>query len=157
MVQIIPDGPANSLDKTQRIRGMWENVAAVMPLVLAFVAGCILAQLGWSLAAQDANALGAPTFRFMMLAGIEILVAAAAFGGAMFASGKSQPMPANFKSCAVAFVSGALTLTVAGAPYSLVPRIVPGEAQLLILIAAAALVSAFLGALVGAAFRAPAG
>jgi hypothetical protein len=127
----------------------------VMPLVLAFIVGCILAQLGWSLAAQDANALGAPTFRFLMLAGIEILVASAAFAGALFASARTQPVAANVMSCAVAFVAGALTLTVAGAPYSLVPRIVPGEAQLLILIVAAALVSAFLGALVGAAFRAP--
>jgi hypothetical protein len=126
----------------------------VMPFVLAFIVGCILAQLGWSLAAQDANALGAPTFRFMMLAGIEILAASAAFAGALFASARTQPVAANVKSCAVSFVAGALTLTVAGAPYSLVPRIVPGEAQLLILIVAAALVSAFLGALVGAAFRA---
>ena len=134
---------------------MCENGGPLMYLALAFVAGCILAQVGWSLAAQDANALGAPTFRFMMLAGIEILVAAGAFALALFGVAKSQRVPADAKSGAVAFVSGALTLTVAGAPYSLVPRIVQGEAQLIILIVAAALVSAFLGALVGAAFRQP--
>jgi len=132
-----------------------ENDGPLMFLALAFVAGCILAQVSWSLAAQDANALGAPTFRFMMLAGIEILVAAGAFALALFGVAKSQRVPADAKSCAVAFISGALTLTVAGAPYSLVPRIVQGEAQLAILIVAAALVSAFLGALVGAAFRQP--
>ena len=134
---------------------MCENDGPLMFLALAFVAGCILAQVSWSLAAQDANALGAPTFRFMMLAGIEILVAAGAFTLALFGVAKAQRVPAEPKSCAVAFVSGALTLTVAGAPYSLVPRIVQGEAQLAILIVAAALVSAFLGALVGAAFRQP--
>lgn len=126
-----------------------------MYLVLAFVAGCIFAQVGWSLAAQDANALGAPTFRFMLLAGIEILVAAGTFAWALFGVAKSRRVPADAKSCGVAFFSGVLTLTVAGAPYSLVPRIVQGEAYLLILIAAAAVVSAFLGALVGAAFRQP--
>lgn len=127
-----------------------------MPLVLAFILGCILAQLGWSLAARDAQALGAPAFRFMMLAGIEILVAAVAFAGALFAGAKSRPCVVSAKSVGVAFFSGALTLTVAGTPYSLVPRLVQGEAQYVILIAAAVLVSAFLGTLVGAAFRAPA-
>ena len=124
-----------------------------MPLIAAFAVGCILAQLGWSLAAGDASALGAPTFRFMMLAGIEILVAGIAFGGGLWAGAKSHDFSVGVKACAVAFFSGVLTLTVAGAPYSLVPRIVQGEAQLVILIIAAAAVSAFLGALVGAAFR----
>ncbi|HUP96328.1 MAG TPA: hypothetical protein VM073_00220 [Usitatibacter sp.] len=126
-----------------------------MFLVVAFIAGCIAAQLGWSLLAADAAALGAPTFRFMMLAAIEIVVAAVAFTGAMFAAARSSEVMVDAKSCAVAFFAGALTLTVAGAPYSLVPRIVQGEAQLVILIGVAAVVSAFLGALVGAAFRAP--
>lgn len=124
-----------------------------MPLIAAFTVGCILAQLGWSLAAGESNALGAPTFRFMMLAGVEILVAAIAFGGGLFAGAKSQDFAVGAKPCAVAFFSGVLTLTVAGAPYSLVPRLAQGEAQLVILIIAAAVVSAFLGALVGAAFR----
>ena len=124
-----------------------------MPLIAAFAVGCILAQLGWSLAAGDSSALGAPTFRFMMLAGIEILVAGIAFGGGIFAGAKSQDFAVGAKACAVAFFSGVLTLTVAGAPYSLVPRLAQGEAQLVILIVAAAVVSAFLGALVGAAFR----
>ena len=127
--------------------------APPMPLIAAFAVGCILAQLGWSLAAGDASALGAPTFRFMMLAGIEILVAGIAFGGGLWAGAKSQEYSVGVKACGVAFFSGVLTLTVAGAPYSLVPRLVQGEAQLVILILAAAVVSAFLGALVGAAFR----
>ena len=68
---------------------------------------------------------------------------------------RAHRLVVDARSCSVAFFAGALTLTVAGAPYSLVPRIVQGEAQLVILIGVAAIVSAFLGALVGAAFRAP--
>lgn len=126
-----------------------------MPLVVAFIVGCILAQLGWSLAARDSQALGAPAFRFMMLAGIEIVLAAVAFASALFAGANARPVMVSAKSAGVAFFSGVLTLTVAGTPYSLVPRLVQGEAQYVILIAAAVLVSAFLGALVGAAFRPP--
>jgi hypothetical protein len=124
-----------------------------MPLIAAFAVGCILAQLGWSLAAGDAAAFGAPAFRFIMLACIEIVVATVAFGGGLFAGAKGRDFAAGAKACAVAFFSGVLTLTVAGAPYSLVPRLAQGEAQLVILIVAGAFVSAFLGALVGAAFR----
>jgi hypothetical protein len=127
--------------------------APIMVLVSAFALGCILAQLGWSLAANDASALGESTFRFLLLAAIEIVIAAAAFGGGMVAGSKSFPVLTSAKSVPVAFFSGVLTLTVAGAPYSLVPRLVTGEAQMVILIIAAAVVSAFLGALVGAAFR----
>ena len=127
--------------------------APIMVLVSAFALGCILAQLGWSLAANDASALGESTFRFLLLAAIEIVIAAAAFGGGMIVGAKSSPVLMSVKSVPVAFFSGVLTLTVAGAPYSLVPRLVTGEAQMVILIIAAAVVSAFLGALVGAAFR----
>ena len=126
-----------------------------MPVVAAFILGCIIAQGSWSLLASDASALGAPTFRFLLLAAIEILVATVAFAGAMFAAVRAHQLAVDARSCGVAFFAGGLTLTVAGAPYSLVPRIVQGEAQLVILIGVAAIVSAFLGALVGAAFRAP--
>lgn len=127
--------------------------APAMVLVTAFALGCIFAQLGWTLAANDASALGESTFRFLLLAAIEIVIAAAAFGGGMAAGAKSFPVQMGAKSLPVAFFSGVLTLTVAGAPYSLVPRLVTGDAQMVILIIAAAVVSAFLGALVGAAFR----
>jgi len=137
-------------------RGFASYNGPPMPVAAAFILGCIVAQASWSLLAGDSSALGAPTFRFLMLAAIEIVVAAVAFTGAMFASVRAHDLVVNVKSCAVAFFAGALTLTVAGAPYSLVPRIVPGEAQLAILIGVAAIVSAFLGALVGAAFRTPA-
>ena len=124
-----------------------------MFLALAFIAGSIVAQVTWSLLSVDSSALGAPTFRFAMLASIEIVLATVAFTAALFASARGSLSPPTAKSCAVAFFAGALTLTVAGAPYSLVPRIVQGEAQYVILIGAAAIVSAFLGALVGSAFR----
>jgi len=124
-----------------------------MPLIAAFAVGCILAQIGWSLAAGDVSVLGNSTFRFAMLACIEIVVALAAFAGGLSAGSRGDPDALGIKSVGVAFFSGVLTLTVAGAPYSLVPRLVPGDAQHFILIVAAALVSAFLGALCGAAFR----
>ena len=129
-----------------------------MPLIASFIVGALLAQLGWWLAASgatasDATSAAAPAFRFMMVAGIQILVASAAFGIALAIATQSQPVAANLRSCMVAIFAGAMTMTFAGAPYSLVPRLVEGEAQLLILIVVAAVVSAFLGALVGAAFR----
>jgi hypothetical protein len=124
-----------------------------MILAAAFAVGCLLAQLGWSLAAGDATAFGAPPFRFLMLAGIEIVIATVAFAGGVIAGAKSAAVTVSPKSIGVAFFSGVLTLTVAGAPYSLVPRLVSGEAQMFILIIAAAAVSLFLGALAGAAFR----
>lgn len=131
-----------------------------MPLVAAFVFGSVLAQLGWWLAASgatasDAAGAEAPAFRFMMVAGIQILVAAAAFGTALSFAARSQSVPNNLKSCLVAAFAGAMTLTLTGAPYALVPRVLPGEAQMLILIVVGAVVSAFLGALVGSAFRTP--
>ena len=124
-----------------------------MVLVIAFAVGCLLAQLGWSLAGGESTAFGAPPFRFLMLVGIEIVVAAVAFAGGVFSGAKSGLVGMSAKSVGVAFFSGVLTLTVAGAPYSLIPRLVSGEAQMLILIVAAGVVSAFLGALTGAAFR----
>lgn len=123
-----------------------------MPLIAAFALGCTFAQLAWSLAAGE-SAFGAPTFRFLMLAAIEISVSLVVFGGALFLASKSDKLPLGAKSLGVAFFSGVLTLTVAGAPYSLVPRLAQGEAQLAILVGASGVVSAFLGALVGAAFR----
>jgi hypothetical protein len=88
-----------------------------------------------------------------MLAAIEIVVATAAFGAGLGMGASSEAVVLGAKSFGVAFFSGVLTLTVAGAPYSLVPRLVSGEAQYAILIGAGAAVSLFLGALAGAAFR----
>jgi hypothetical protein len=130
-----------------------------MPLIGSFVGGFVLAQIVWWLAAgssggTDEYALGgAPTFRFLMLAGVEILVAAACFGAVMSLMSRSHELDSVPKSWFVAFVSGAATATIAAGPYALIPRIVEGEAMLLIYIVAAAVVSALFGALVGAAFR----
>jgi hypothetical protein len=131
-----------------------------MPVVTSFVVGFILAQTTWWFAARSAMsaaALGSEsTFRFFMVAGVEVLIAAVAFGIALMLVSKSRLAAASVKSCFVAFVAGATTSTVAAGPYALVPRIVEGEGQLLVYIAAAILVSAAFGALVGAAFREPA-
>lgn len=131
-----------------------------MPMVVSFVVGFVLAQTSWWFAARSAMsaaALGSEsTFRFLMLAGVEILVAAVAFGIALAVISRSRLAAASVKSCFVAFVAGATTSTVAAGPYALVPRLVQGEGQLLIYIVAAMLVSAAFGALVGAAFREPA-
>jgi dolichyl-phosphate-mannose--protein O-mannosyl transferase len=131
-----------------------------MPVVVSFVVGFVLAQTTWWFAARSAMsaaALGSEsTFRFLMLAGVEILVSAIAFGIAVALASKSRLAAASIKSCFVAFLAGATTSTVAAGPYALVPRIVEGEGQLAIYIVAAILVSAAFGALVGAAFREPA-
>lgn len=131
-----------------------------MPIVVSFVVGFVLAQTTWWFAARSAMsaaALGSEsTFRFLMLAGVEILVAAVAFGIALEVISRSRLAAASVKSCFVAFAAGATTSTVAAGPYALVPRLVQGEGQLLIYIVAAMLVSAAFGALVGAAFREPA-
>lgn len=132
-----------------------------MPIVVSFVVGFILAQSIWWYAARSAMsaaALGSEsTFRFLMLAGVEIMVAAVAFGVALVLVSKTRHVAASVKSCFVAFVAGATTSTVAAGPYALVPRIVEGEGQLLVYIAAAIVVSAAFGALVAVAFREPAG
>jgi hypothetical protein len=131
-----------------------------MPNVTSFVVGFILAQSLWWFAARSAMsaaALGSEsTFRFFMLAGVEILVAAVAFGLALAFVARSRITATTVKSCFVAFVAGATTSTVTAGPYALIPRIVEGEGQLLVYIVAAVLVSAAFGALVGAAFREPA-
>jgi hypothetical protein len=131
-----------------------------MPVVITFVAGFVLAQTTWWFAARSAmsaSALGSEsTFRFLMLAGVEILVAAGAFGIALALISRSRLPATSVKSCFVAFVAGATCSTVAAGPYALIPRILEGEAQLLVYIVAASLISAAFGALVGAAFREPA-
>lgn len=130
-----------------------------MPLVATFVGGFLLAQIVWWFAARssggtDEYALGgAPTFRFIMLAGVEILVAAVCFGAVLALLARARRLESTPKSWFVAFVAGATTATVAAGPYALIPRIVPGEAMLLIYIVAAAFVSAGFGALVAMAFR----
>ena len=131
-----------------------------MPIVTSFVVGFILAQSTWWFAARSAMsaaALGSEsTFRFLMVAGVEILVAAIAFGVALSLVSKSRAITASVKSFFVAFVAGATTSTVAAGPYALIPRIDEGEAQLLVYVVAAVLVSAAFGVLVGVAFRTPA-
>ena len=130
-----------------------------MPLIATFVGGFVFAQVVWWLAARssggtDEYALGgAPTFRFMMLAGVEVLVAAACFGAVLALIARGRRLDSAPKSWFVAFVAGATTATIAAGPYALIPRIVAGEAMLLIYIVAAAVVSAAFGALVAMAFR----
>jgi hypothetical protein len=131
-----------------------------MPAVTSFVVGFILAQTAWWYAARSAmsaSALGSEsTFRFLILACVEILVAAGAFGIALALVSRFRLAAASVKSCFVAFVAGATCSTVAAGPYALIPRLVEGEGQLLVYILAASLISAAFGALVGAAFREPA-
>ena len=131
-----------------------------MPLVLSFVAGFVAAQLTWWVAARgslspgDAVAVaGAPMFRYVMLAGAETLSSAIAFGIALMLAARSRLAPPSAKSVLLSFAVGALTATIAAGPFALIPRIVEGEAMLLIWIVAAVLVSIACGALVGAAFR----
>ena len=130
-----------------------------MPLIATFVGGFVLAQALWWFAARssggtDEYALGgAPTFRFIMLAGVEVLVAAICFGAVLTLLSRMRVLSSTPKSSFVALVAGATTATIAAGPYALIPRIVEGEAMLVIYIVAAAIVSAAFGALVAMAFR----
>jgi hypothetical protein len=130
-----------------------------MPQIASFVVGFLLAQATWWFAARtsggtDEYALGgAPTFRFLMLAGAEVLIAAIVFGAVMAVVSRARNVPSSTKSNFVSLVAGATTATIAAGPYALIPRIVEGELMLLIYILAAAVVSAAFGALVAMAFR----
>ena len=131
-----------------------------MPLIATFVGGFVLAQAIWWFAARasgggtDEYALGgAPTFRFVVLAGVEVVVAAVCFGAVLALVARGRRLEGGPKSWFVALVAGATTATIAAGPYALIPRIVEGEAMLLIYIVAAAIVSAAFGALVASAFR----
>lgn len=133
-----------------------------MALILSFVFGFMAAQATWwvaagaSIAGGDAAALGgAPAFRFLMIAGVEILVAAGCFAIAATLAAQGSTLDARAKSVLVSLVAGAATATIAAGPHALIPPVVKGEAQLLVYVLAAAVLSAALGALVGRAFRAP--
>lgn len=129
-------------------------------IVTSFVLGFVLAQAGWWLAASgmvspdDQTAFGgAPVVRFALLAGVEILVAAIAFGAVLVTTAQGRALDASAKALFVAFVAGAATSTVAAGPFALIPPIIQGEGMLFVYIIAGGLLSAAFAALVGRAFR----
>jgi hypothetical protein len=128
-------------------------------IVTSFVLGFVLAQAGWWIAARGASPDdpaafgGAPMVRFALLAGVEIVVAAAAFGIVLALVAEGRVLLASAKACFVAFVAGAVTSTVAAGPFALIPPIIAGEGMLFVYIIAGGLISAAFAALVGRAFR----
>ena len=139
---------------------MCHNPATMaLPVVSFFVLGFVLAQAAWWILARTAGGAGdeafagAPAFRFMMLAAVELVVAAVAFGGTLLAASGSRLAGSTAKAGFVACAGGATTSTIAAGPFALIPRVLPGEAQLLVYIVVAAIVSAAIGALLGLAFR----
>ena len=129
-------------------------------IVTSFVVGFVLAQSGWWMAASgvvspdDASAFGgAPVVRFALLAGVEILVAAIAFGVVLAFIAQGRALRSSPKAIFVAFLAGAATSTVAAGPFALIPPILEGEGMLFVYIVAGGLLSAAFAALVGRAFR----
>ena len=129
-------------------------------IVTCFVVGFVLAQTGWWFAASgvvspdDATAFGgAPVVRFALLAGVEILVAAVAFGVLLAFAAQGRALRGSPKAFFVAFLSGAITSTVAAGPFALIPPVIHGEGMLFVYIVAGGLLSAAFGYLVGRAFR----
>ena len=129
-------------------------------IVTSFVLGFVIAQSGWWLAARgvigpdNAAALGgAPVVRFALLAGVEIVVAAVAFGVVLAFVAQGRRVASNAKAYFVAFVAGAATATVAAGPFALIPPVIEGEGMLFVYIVAGGLLSAAFAWLVGRAFR----
>ena len=129
-------------------------------IVTSFVLGFVLAQSGWWIAARgvvtpenSAAFGGAPVVRFALLAGVEIVVAAAVFGVILALVAQGRVLRSSPKALFVAFVAGAITSTVAAGPFALIPPIIAGEGMLFVYIVAGGLLSAAFALLVGRAFR----
>lgn len=133
-----------------------------MPAIVAtFVVGFVVAQSAWWMAARgvidadNAAALGgAPVVRFVLLAGVEIVVAAAAFAVVLSMAAQGRVLASSAKAIFVALLAGAVTATVAAGPFALVPQVIVGEGMLFVYIVAGGLLSAGFALLVGRAFRA---
>ncbi|HET7402921.1 MAG TPA: hypothetical protein VFJ62_14100 [Usitatibacter sp.] len=128
-------------------------------IVTSFVLGFVLAQAGWWIAARGASPDdpaafgGAPVVRFALLAGVEILVAAVAFGIVLAIAAQGRVLLAVPKARVVSFLAGAATSTIAAGPFALIPPVIHGEGMLFVYIVAGGLISAAFAALVGRAFR----
>lgn len=129
-------------------------------IVTSFVLGFVLAQSGWWIAARgvvtpenSAAFGGAPVVRFALLAGVEIVVAAAVFGVVLALVAQGRVLRSSPKAVFVAFLAGAVTSTVAAGPFALIPPIIAGEGMLFVYIVAGGLLSAAFALLVGRAFR----
>jgi hypothetical protein len=129
-------------------------------IVASFVVGFVMAQSAWWIAARgvidpenSAAFGGAPVVRFALLAGVEILVAAVAFGVVLAFASQGRALAASPKAIFVTLFAGAITATVAAGPFALIPPIVGGEGMLFVYIVVGGLISAAFALLVGRAFR----
>ncbi len=129
-------------------------------ITTSFVLGFVIAQAGWWLAANgvispenSAAFGGAPVVRFALLAAVEVLVAAVAFGIVLSLVAQGRSLVGSRKALFVAFVAGAATSTVAAGPFALIPPIIEGEGMLFVYIVGGGVLSAAFAALVARAFR----
>jgi len=129
-------------------------------IVATFVLGFVMAQSAWWMAARgvvgpenSAAFGGAPVVRFALLAGVEIVVAAVAFGVVLAFVAQGRELRSSSKALFVAFIAGAATATVAAGPFALIPPVIEGEGMLFVYIVAGGLLSAAFAWLEGRAFR----
>ncbi len=123
--------------------------------IVGFFLGFVLAQGGWWLAAREAAGAGedgGAAMRFLLLDTVEVLVACALFALTMTFVARGARVGGATKALVLAIVAGATTSTLTAPPSSLVPRLLPGDAQFILDIAAAAVVSAAFGWLMARAF-----
>jgi hypothetical protein len=128
---------------------------AMRNVIVSFFLGFVVAQAVWWVAAGEtfgAAVGGGFNMRFALLDVVEVLVASACFAIVVALATRGRGLRRAGGAVLLALVSGAVTSTIAAPPSALVPRVLAGDGQFLVDIAAAAVVSALFGWLVASAF-----
>jgi len=133
---------------------------AMRNVIVSFFTGFIVAQGVWWFAAGETlggGGLGTGagfSMRFALLDVVEVLVASASFAIVVALAARGRGLRRAGGALLLALIAGATTSTVAAPPSALTPRLLSGDGQFLVDIFAAAIVSAFFGWIVAAAFAA---
>jgi len=129
---------------------------ALRNAIVGYFLGFVLAQAVWWFAAgQSFGATGSAAsgpLRFVLLDGVEVLVSSAAFALAIGLAARARRLRKRTGALLLSILAGATASTLAAPPSALVPRLLAGEGQFFVDIAAAVLVSFAFGWLVAAAF-----
>lgn len=128
---------------------------AMRNVIVSFFVGFVVAQaVWWFVAGESFGATGTGGFnmRFALLDVVEVLVASACFAIAAALAARGRGLRRAAVALLLALVAGAATSEIAAPPSALVPRLLSGDGQFLVDIAAAAIVSALFGWLVASAF-----
>lgn len=129
-------------------------------VIVSFFVGFVVAQAVWWFAAGQTlagNGLAGDagfSMRFALLDVVEVLVASACFAIAVALAARGRGLKRAAGALALALIAGATTSTVAAPPSALTPRLLAGDGQFLVDIAAAAIVSVLFGWIVAAVFAA---